>query len=475
MKPWIMRCLLVSLGVLLAGGCDDGDEPCTQCPDGCYFLDWDPDHCGSCTNVCSAGQVCSGGVCTSSSGSCPFAFLWDGAGYRYYTDLSGSPLGAGLSFFKPQHYGVNVYELGDWAADQGRFSMRLRELTFEASYFDQAMLVLVDVPEGYGVFNEWSSTPQLDREPSRAYVTVRLPLRPPVSAVTEDGADALDALRAADGVPLPVQADGLSRVLLDFGALEHPEHARLIVTTWGAYADYRDAQTEPPSAGTLVETLDAEGRWQTRVLAGKSASDAKTWSFDVSGVLATGDTRMRITMAHQPSTVDLLDAVYLDDSEQVPFTVTRVPPLAASLAFGGGSPVAAPTVTQRARVESVSIAPPAEAFLNGAYTRYGDVRPLLLAADDRFAIMAYGDELALEFEAPPQEPGTTRRVFLEADVFYTLKFHPFGQLTDTIEPLPFHGMQTYPYAPELWPYRDDPTYAEYLREWNTRVIVVASD
>lgn len=466
-----MRWLLVVCVGLVVAGCDDDDEECTVCPDGCYYLLRDPAHCGSCTTACSAAQVCTGGVCTSSGGSCPFAFLWDRGEYRYYTDLSGSPLAAGLSFFRPQHYGLNVYELGTWTADAGRFRMRLRELTFEASYFDQATLALVDVPEGYGVYNEWSSTPQLDREPSRAYVTVRLPLRPPVSAVTDEGTDALEALTVVDGVPAPVQGNGLSRVLLDFGAIEHPEHARLIVTTWGAYGDYRERQTEAPAAGTLVETLDADGQWQPRVLAGKSASDAKTWSLDVAGVLAAGDTRMRVTMAHQPSTIDLLDAVYLDDSAPVPYTLTRIAPLTATLAFGGASPIAAPTVTSRAQVESASMPPSELAFLNGSYTRYGDVRPLLLEADDRFVIMAHADELALEFEAPPQAPGTTRRAFLEADVFYTLKYHPFGQLTDTIEPLPFHGMTTYPYPPELWPHRDDPAYQQYLRDWNTRVIV----
>jgi hypothetical protein len=98
------------------------------------------------------------------------------------------------------------------------------------------------------------------------------------------------------------------------------------------------------------------------------------------------------------------------------------------------------------------------------------VRPLRAAADDRFVLMAHGDELVLEFPAPPQAPGMTRRAFLLADVFYTLKYHPFGQVTDTIEPLPFHGMDRYPYDPADWPYRDDPDYREYLDTWNTRRI-----
>lgn len=84
--------------------------------------------------------------------------------------------------------------------------------------------------------------------------------------------------------------------------------------------------------------------------------------------------------------------------------------------------------------------------------------------------MAHGDELDLIFDAP--EPATGRGLkrvaFLSADVFYTLKYHPFAALTDTIEPLPYHGMKSYPYPPSTWPYRDDAAYQEYLATWNTR-------
>ena len=65
----------------------------------------------------------------------------------------------------------------------------------------------------------------------------------------------------------------------------------------------------------------------------------------------------------------------------------------------------------------------ADAVMYGNYTRYGDVRSLLDGLDDRFVVMAHGDELTLEFDEPPQNPGTTRRAFLDADVFYTIKYY----------------------------------------------------
>jgi len=449
-------------------GCEAGWEPC----DGvCTDLAFDTAHCGACDTPCLGPQYCAHSLCHSRRGSGPYLFLEEDDGsWRFHTDLSGSPLAYGLDFFEPAYYGTNVYELGGWQAREGVYRMRLRELIFEASYFDEAALLVADVPEGYGVFNEWSSTPQLERLPSLRFQTVRDP-RPPRSAVSQQGKDVVAELSEADGVPMPVEPAELSQVVVDFGPIEHPERARLVITTWGVYDDLRDAQRPPYSGGTTIETPDGAGGWRERLVAGKSASDARTWLIDLPGIVAADDTRMRITLAHQPSTLDVLDMVRLDDSEQVPFELTEVRPRLAQLSYRGASQVQAASLKRRMTAQDL-VRPPdfPDAFLAGSYTRYGDVRELLAAADDRFVLMAQGDELALEFDEPARRAGTTRRVFLRADVFYSLKYHPFGLLTDTLEPLPFHGMPSYPYPAESYPYAGDADYARYRREWNTRVI-----
>ncbi|MGC4116158.1 MAG: hypothetical protein QM765_16575 [Myxococcales bacterium] len=459
-----------------AGACVDGCETgSTQCGDVCVNLAFDTDHCGACDTPCLGTQYCANSMCHSRSGSCPYLFLEEPDGrWRFHTDLSGSPLAYGLDFFKPAYYGTNIYELGGWQARSSVYRIRLRELIFEASYFDEATLLVADVPEGHGIYNEWSSTPQLLRLPSLRFQTIQDP-RPPKSAVSQQGKDVVAELSAADGVPMPVEPSELSRVVLDFGPIEHPERARLVITTWGVYDDLRDAQKPPYSGGTTVETPDGAGGWTERLVAGKSASDARTWLIDLAGILQAGDTRMRITLAHQPSTLDVLDMVLLDDSEQVPFELTEVKPRVANLSYRGASQVNAASLKHRLTAQDLVRSPDfPDAFLAGNYTRYGDVRELLKAADDRFALMAQGDELSLEFDEPAQKPGTTRRVFLRADVFYTLKYHPFGLLTESIEPLPFHGMPSYPYPAESYPYTDDADYARYRSEWNTRVIDLAA-
>jgi hypothetical protein len=44
-------------------GCQLTNE--TMCADGCFDLNTDPLHCGSCSTVCTGGQVCSAGKCTT--------------------------------------------------------------------------------------------------------------------------------------------------------------------------------------------------------------------------------------------------------------------------------------------------------------------------------------------------------------------------------------------------------------------------
>jgi hypothetical protein len=105
----------------------------------------------------------------------------------------------------------------------------------------------------------------------------------------------------------------------------------------------------------------------------------------------------------------------------------------------------------------------------GLYTRYGDVRPLLQAVDDRLVIMGSGDELRLLFPAhdlPALKPGWKRDFLLWVDGWakdgdYNTAF------SQTVEPLPFHAMTSYPY-PASQKFPDDEAHREYLERYNTR-------
>jgi hypothetical protein len=99
------------------------------------------------------------------------------------------------------------------------------------------------------------------------------------------------------------------------------------------------------------------------------------------------------------------------------------------------------------------------------------VRPLLQGPDDMYVVMAPGDEMTVEFDAtaagaPP--PGW-RRTFL----LYTDGWIKDADLNtafgNTVEPLPFHAIKSYPYA-DGDQYPTDSAHARYRKEYNSRVL-----
>jgi hypothetical protein len=107
----------------------------------------------------------------------------------------------------------------------------------------------------------------------------------------------------------------------------------------------------------------------------------------------------------------------------------------------------------------------------GRYTREGDVKELLLAADDRFVISRPGDEIAVSFDATrlPRLPAGWRRTFLLYADGFSKEMDINSASPDAVMPLPFHGMKRYPYsAPESYPMTR--ARRDYIRRFNTRVV-----
>jgi hypothetical protein len=101
--------------------------------------------------------------------------------------------------------------------------------------------------------------------------------------------------------------------------------------------------------------------------------------------------------------------------------------------------------------------------LVGFYTRFGDVRPLNEAVDDRYTIMNAGDELALRFPAPPPpERGWTRDFVLIGDGWIKDGDYNSG-FSMTVAPLPYHGLSDYSRPPGKL--EDDPGYRRHPEDW----------
>jgi hypothetical protein len=108
----------------------------------------------------------------------------------------------------------------------------------------------------------------------------------------------------------------------------------------------------------------------------------------------------------------------------------------------------------------------------GRYTREGDVRPLLAAADDVFVVSKPGDELTLSFDAsalPAVEAGRARTFLLDSRGF-SKEMDINSASPDIVLPLPYEGMKAYPYAEADVP----PAVREAAQQaeaWNTRLVV----
>ena len=109
--------------------------------------------------------------------------------------------------------------------------------------------------------------------------------------------------------------------------------------------------------------------------------------------------------------------------------------------------------------------------VGGNFTRYGDVLPLLDAADDQAVVIASGDEMTIEFPegGTPPVPTGWKRDFLLYNVAWMKDADLHTATGQTVEPLPFHDAARYPYAPEQH-YPDDAAHRHYVAEYNTRRI-----
>ena len=114
------------------------------------------------------------------------------------------------------------------------------------------------------------------------------------------------------------------------------------------------------------------------------------------------------------------------------------------------------------------------------YTRFGDVRELLAETDDRYVIMNAGDEIRFHFDTGPAVPAGWVRDF----IFFTDGWVKDGDwntvASQTVRPLPHHGMSSYPPPPDPPPDPDpapdrqgpaslEPTHPDWQR-YHTRYV-----
>jgi hypothetical protein len=218
----------------------------------------------------------------------------------------------------------------------------------------------------------------------------------------------------------------------------------------------------------LQDGKDANGKW-VRVVddMGFPAGLERTMVADLTGKLPAGTRRIRIVN----NLKIYWDAIRIDQIPQQKMSrVTPVPLAHAALDFLGFpkeirlTPASDTVYSYGHRSKTGPYARAA-----GNYTRYGDVKPLLGAADDRFAIFSSGEGVKLDFDArrlPALPAGWVRDYFFMADGFEKdMDFYAAHAFT--VEPLPKHSMKPYPYAASD-EYPSDAAHLGYELDYNTR-------
>ena len=421
-------------------------------------------------------------------GSCAFLYTWDGKQFRFITDVMwqsalGMPvgiMGTGASAYAPAGASREYLRIPGDALEprHGRYLLQVTEELWETAYLDQVKLLAVDHPDSVDVFVDERFPPSGGSE-LRPFQAVDL--WPPVSATDELGADLLPALRRHDDAYVtnltPTRYQGVVEahdLIMDLGEPAGRPGALLFLRGWIYPSDasinvalsQTGIATEPPS----LEVRDARGRWVTAIPnIGFPSGKDKTVIVDLAGRFPTSDHRVRIRTNLQI----YWDQVFVGrETPTSPMHLTTLTPASADLHYRGFSRMyrrggrygphwfAYDDVTKESPWRTIE----------GAFTRFGDVLPLVGTSDDRYVIMAPGDEATLEFPASltPLPPGWRRTFLLYTDGWIKdADLHTaYG---DSVAPLPFHAIQAYPYAAgESYP--TDSTHVRYLRQYNTRLV-----
>jgi tetratricopeptide (TPR) repeat protein len=406
-------------------------------------------------------------------GSCPFLYAWTGERFELVSDLLwNSPIG--LPVAPGVWAGADPDELVRVEGArpvEASYRLRVTEELWEATFFDAVRLWVVDHPVDVEVASSLKVEPGR-RQPVR--VLASRDLRPAVAAWDGRGREVTARVRARDEVyasgfePGPYQ--GVARAwTFTFDLGEAPAApVRLHLDGWIFPADasmHRAAaqRSDYPNLPPRLEVETARG-WEILMPSmGHPAGKTKTMVVDTPP-LPSGARRLRIVTSLWLAWDRVAWTRRLADA--APVVRARLAPRTAELRYRGFSRLfrEAPNAPHAYDYGQVSAESPWLPF-PGRYTRYGDVRELLAAADDRSVILAPGDEVALEFDAsalPPVDDGWTRTVLLQSQGWDKDADRNTFE-AQRMEPLPFRAMKHYGE-----PLPDTPELREYVERWLTR-------
>jgi tetratricopeptide (TPR) repeat protein len=427
-------------------------------------------------------------------GSCPFLFAWNGKQMEFVKDTVpwGSAIGLRINTLGT----ARVEATEEWykiSRDQlvprdGYYDLRITAELWETYYYDQLSLMVVDHPADTEIFvDERFVIPAA--KPAITAVSTPWPV---ASAIDDNGQDVTNTVKSLDGNYLDTfgrgKYQGITRdhyVEVDLGndlptggplwliahGWMHPTDSSINVAISQANKD-RQEQAKALS----LEVPDGRGGWEVaKPNLGFPAGRKKICLFDLANVFKPGTPRKVRLRTNLEIYWDLLQ--WATAAPSAAPKVTHLNPQLADLHYRGYS------VINQANASSPEI--PDYNRLSGSkqiwrdligyYTRFGDVRELLLRADGRYVIMNAGDEMSFRFAAPAAPPaGWVRDYVIVGDGW--IKDGDYNSTySKTVLPLPYHAKNLYDTPAgrleDEWVYRRFP---DDWQKYHTRYVTADS-
>lgn len=412
--------------------------------------------------------------------SCPFLYAWDGLGFKFIADInSGGGLGYSdaahiYDFRPPTPLDYTKIDGSQLSPKDGVYILEIAEDQNEIAYVDAVKLLAIDHASNLEICMD--SLDYYHQEKPFEIYTVKNP-KPPVLAIDGIGKDILPVISEMDREYTEAHYYNFDTITLDLGDLSDAKQIKLL---YNAYVEwpmspehaqrYRYLQSHPDEQYdymSYAEVINEEGQWERApVEFGFPQEWPRTAVLDITNWFKTEDYRLRIHNFHKIH----VDYIAVDTSENVEVHKTELAPAAAKLHWKGVSVQSSPDGKDPLLSDYYSVTELAGySTYEGNFTRYGDVLPLLAEVDDKFVVMHAGDSITVTFNGLPIPEGMERDYYVVSDAYYKENFvrHLLGQEISSVEPLPFHGMTTYPYSnSETYPH--DAEHTAYLQEYNTR-------
>jgi cytochrome c-type biogenesis protein CcmH/NrfG len=414
-------------------------------------------------------------------GSCPFLFAYDGHQMKFVKDavpwssaigLRINTLGTARVEATEEWYKIRGDEL---KAHDGYYDLRFTAELWETYYYDQLALMTVDHPAGTDIFvDERFVIP-----PARlAITTVQTPHRI-ARAVDDNGEDVTSVVSALDEKYLDTfgrgDYQGVTRdhyVEIDLGD-DAPTSGQiyLIAQGWMHPTDssinvaISQGQKYKPKSLSM-EVPDGKGGWVVaQPNLGFPAGRKKICLFDLTNVFRPNTPhRIRLRTNLEIFWDKLEWAVGATDAQ---LKTLKLNPTVADLHYRGYSVINKPDQSSPEVPDYNRLASSKQIWrdLIGYYTRFGDVRELLKAADDRYIIMNAGDEMSLRFAEEPAPPAGFVRDFIIMGDGWIKDGDYNSTFSKTVEPLPYHAKQEYTTSPARL--EDEWVYQQHPEDWQT--------